>query len=112
MVGGEPLGGWHDGRVRRPVLFALMSMLVVLLPNVPSAHATVAPTVPPQTTTEGFDVETDCLSSLPPPECGSEDRGGAGQYLTFGAMILGMALIGWRIAVAVRSRDRALSPDA
>ena len=49
----------------------------------------------------------DCVSSLPRPDCGSDARGGAGQAITFGVLMVGMALIGWRIAHAVRRRDRA-----
>ena len=53
----------------------------------------------------------DCLSSLPPPDCGSEEKGGTAQLLAFAAVLLGMAFIGWRIARGVRRRDREMSPD-
>ncbi len=29
-------------------------------------------------------------------------------YLTFGVLMTGMAFIGWRIAIAIRKRDRDL----
>jgi hypothetical protein len=54
----------------------------------------------------------DCYSSLPPPDCGSEARGGTGQFYAFGAMMLGMVFVGWRIARGVRRRDRAVAQDA
>jgi hypothetical protein len=54
---------------------------------------------------------SDCLSSLPPPDCGSDERGGSGQWLAFGAMMLGTVFIGWRIARAVRTRDRTVAAD-
>lgn len=47
----------------------------------------------------------DCLSSLPRPGCGSENRSGLHQYLVFGALVAGTAFIGWRIARSVRRRD-------
>jgi hypothetical protein len=53
---------------------------------------------------------SDCLSSLPKPECGSEDRGGAAQLITFGVLMVGMAFIGWRIYLGVRRRDRSSTP--
>ena len=83
------------------------------------ATPVAADTAPPDSTTppvtanpflpETEDV-TDCLSALPQPECGSEERGGAGQWLTFGAMILGLTFVGWRIARSIRRRDRVMSP--
>jgi hypothetical protein len=54
---------------------------------------------------------TECFSSLPPPGCGNEERGDLPQILTFAILMLGMAFIGWRIALGVRRRDRALSAD-
>lgn len=52
----------------------------------------------------------DCVSSLPRPDCGTEEKGGAGQYLTMLALALGTAFIGWRIWRGVSARDRALDP--
>ena len=77
-----------------------------------------APTAPPDTLPEpnvyipeDRDL-SDCLSSLPKPDCGSEDRGGAAQYITFAVLMLGMAFIGWRIFLGVRRRDRAQTPTS
>jgi len=73
------------------------------------------PAEPPAATANPFlpdnENPTECLSSLPRPECGSEERGGAIQLLTFAILMLGMTFIGWRIALGVRRRDRAMSPD-
>jgi hypothetical protein len=52
----------------------------------------------------------DCVSALPRPGCGSEARGGWRQTLVFVVLVAGMALIGWRLVVAVRRRDRATMP--
>lgn len=51
----------------------------------------------------------DCVSALPRPECGSEARGGWHQAFVFIALIVGIALIGGRLALAVRRRDHARS---
>lgn len=53
---------------------------------------------------------SDCMSSLPKPGCGSEERGGAAQYITFAVLMLGMTFIGWRIFLGVRRRDRSQTP--
>ena len=50
---------------------------------------------------------TDCVGTLEKPDCGSNRKDDLNMYLTFGVLMGGMALIGWRIAVAVRQRDRA-----
>ena len=48
----------------------------------------------------------ECVSSLPRPDCGSSAQGGWAQGATFGALMLGMAFIGWRIFRGVRKRDQ------
>ena len=49
---------------------------------------------------------SECVSSLPRPDCGSSAQGGWAQGATFGALMLGMSFIGWRIFRGVRKRDR------
>ena len=55
-----------------------------------------------------------CLNnSIDLPDCGVEPttagaRGGWLQGVTFGLLALGIAVISWRVARAVRARDRAL----
>lgn len=50
---------------------------------------------------------SDCLSSLPKPDCGSEARGGWAQTTTFLAIIAGLAFIAWRIIASSRRARRA-----
>ena len=49
---------------------------------------------------------SDCVGTLERPNCGSTAKGGRGTYLTFLALILGLAFIFWRIARGVKARDR------
>ena len=51
----------------------------------------------------------DCLSSLPPPGCGTEASTSGKTLATFGVLMLGMAFIGWRVARGVRQRDASRS---
>jgi len=50
---------------------------------------------------------SDCLSSLPKPNCGSEARGGWAQTAVFLAILAGLAIIAWRIVAASRRARRA-----
>lgn len=57
----------------------------------------------------GADPST-CIGLLPKPGCGREpvdagDRGGPLQVATFAVMLLGLAIIGARIALATRRRS-------
>jgi hypothetical protein len=52
----------------------------------------------------------DCVSSLPRPDCGSDERGGYHQYVTLIILFLGTLFIAWRVARGVRARDRAAQP--
>jgi hypothetical protein len=52
----------------------------------------------------------DCVSALPRPGCGNEIRGDSHSAMTFGALVAGLAFIGWRIVRSVRRRDRAQAP--
>lgn len=89
--------------------------LSIGVPNVSASDSSIADQVP--TTNEFLDLERDlseCISSNPLPGCGREptsagDRGGWQQLLLFGIMMGGIAAIFWRIAHAVRSRDRRLA---
>jgi hypothetical protein len=49
---------------------------------------------------------TSCVGTLELPNCGSEKKSDARLYATFAVLMAGMGLIGWRIAVGVRRRDR------
>jgi hypothetical protein len=48
----------------------------------------------------------DCISAVPRPECGSKARGGWRQGLVFGAVAAAVALIGTRLVIGVRKRER------
>jgi hypothetical protein len=48
---------------------------------------------------------SDCVSALPRPGCGSEERGGWRQGLIFGLIVVAGAFIAWRIVRSVRRRD-------
>jgi hypothetical protein len=49
---------------------------------------------------------TDCVSALPRPDCGSEERGGWHQGVVFGVVVAGLAAIGLRVGLGIRRRDR------
>jgi len=49
---------------------------------------------------------SDCVGTLELPNCGSSKKSDMRLYLTFAALMGGMGLIGWRIAVGIRKRDR------
>jgi hypothetical protein len=55
----------------------------------------------------------DCVSALPRPDCGTDQRGGYHQYVTLLVLALATVFIGWRIARGVRARDRVINdvPD-
>lgn len=94
-------------------LVAMATTCLTLFIGVPAS--TIAEQVP--TTNEFLDLERDlseCISSNPLPGCGREptsagDRGGWQQFLLFGIMMSGIAVIFWRITHAIRSRDRRLA---
>ncbi|MEY2959934.1 MAG: hypothetical protein RLZZ01_2502 [Actinomycetota bacterium] len=45
---------------------------------------------------------SDCLSSLPKPNCGSDARGGWRQLAVLGAILGGLGFIAWRIVATAR----------
>ncbi len=121
-AGGTGNRRWHaTGVWFRPIVIAA----VLLVPAAQVGHAdasepgsgpapvaaAVAPstTVPepvPEATDNPFIPENanlgDCVSSLPRPECGSEARGGVGQWMVFGALVAGLGFIGWRVSRGMR----------
>jgi hypothetical protein len=104
--------------MRRALVAVLASMLVAvgLFTGAPVAAAgtgTDPGDPPPVTINEFFPTDRslgDCLSALPKPGCGSEARGGMHQTAVFGAMVLGLGVIGTRIVVGIRRRDRENLP--
>ena len=121
-----PLPDRPTPRTRRagPLLVALVLAAAVLTLGLASPRAGAA--APPHTTpipaagapgasvvdNEFIPRDVDlsqCISANPRPGCGSENRSGWRQYLLLAALVVGVAVIGWRITAAVRARDRALS---
>jgi hypothetical protein len=102
------------------VLLRAFSIVLVLLAVGPAGHARAAapttaddatPGTPPPTEFNEFYPDerplSDCLSSLPRPDCGSEARGGWRQLSILGAVVVALGFIAWRI---VRSVRRAREP--
>lgn len=54
---------------------------------------------------------SECISALPRPGCGSKERGGWRQTLLLAVLVAGLAIIGWRLVVAVRRGDRSRNQD-
>jgi hypothetical protein len=53
----------------------------------------------------------DCISALPPPGCGSRERGGWRQAAVFAAVIAGLGAVGARLVIGIRRRDRQTDGD-
>jgi len=90
-------------------------MLAVCAPT-GGAVATVTeppPTPPPVTFNEFLPEDRslgDCISAVPKPGCGSEARGGWHQTLVFLAIVLGLAVIAWRVVASARKAKQAQLP--
>jgi hypothetical protein len=52
---------------------------------------------------------SDCVGTLPQPNCGSPDRGTRGAYMTMFALILGVGFIAWRVSIGIRARDKVVN---
>lgn len=103
--------------MRLSVFLGLLSIL--LLAPAGAATATTPPTPPPTppVTVNEFLPEDrglgECISAVPKPGCGSEARGGWHQTLVLLAILVGLALIVWRVVAGARTaradRDRHVS---
>jgi hypothetical protein len=102
------------------VLPRALSIVLLWLVLVPAGAADAATsgtdgaeptdTPPPTVFNEFYPDErplSDCVSSLPKPNCGSEARGGWRQFTILGAVVVALGFIAWRI---VRSARRAREP--
>jgi hypothetical protein len=93
----------------------LLGPALVSVVQASGAVATVPPVTPDPASmgTNPFIPEDvnigDCISSAPRPDCGSDQRSGYHQYLTFLILFLGTVFIGWRVALGVRARDRSVN---
>jgi hypothetical protein len=76
-------------------------------------NGSTSPAAGPDTTDNPFIPKdqdlSNCVGTLEQPNCGSSNKSDARLYVTFAVLMTGMALIGWRIAVAIRNRDRELT---
>jgi len=100
------------------VLVALVAVAPVgpAVAGPPPAPAVVAvsgtpPTDPPYVADNDFLPErdlSDCVSAMPQPNCGSTSKGGWRQGLVFGAVVAGLAFVGWRITRTVRRNRREM----
>jgi len=116
---------WHDGVVIAPRFRLVLLAAAIALgaaacggmstPHRPTVDTASADANGDAAGTNPFIPEnrnlSECVSSLPRPDCGTTAQGGLGQALTFAVLMVGMALIGWRIAHSVRKRERAGVPD-
>ena len=101
-------------------LAASLSLLVAPAPASATSHVSLAaaapadtiPDRPPVTVSEFFPDEqnlSDCLGLVERPGCGSEARGGWRQTLVFGVLVIGLALIFWRISRGIKA-NRSTQP--
>ena len=104
-------------------LRVLLGLLLVIL-TAPSGRVlattppTPPPTPPPVTFNEFLPEDRglgECISAVPRPGCGSEARGGWRQTLVLVAVLVGLALIVWRVVAGSRRararRDRGVAAD-
>jgi hypothetical protein len=89
------------------ILLAVVAAVVLTATN---AGASAPPEPPPTTPVENAFVPDeqnlgDCVSALPPPECGSDARGGWRQALILGLVVAGGAFIAWRVVRSLRRND-------
>ena len=92
---------------------------MLLLAPAGAAFATTSPPPPtptPVTFNEFLPEDRglgECISAVPKPGCGSEARGGWHQTLVLLAILVGLALIVWRVVVSSRraraDRDRRVT---
>jgi len=86
-----------------------VTLLIAFLTVAPGTHtawaSTPVATDPPPTVNPFLPEERglgDCISAVPKPGCGSEERGGWHQYLVAIALVGGLTFVGWRIVSGVR----------
>ena len=87
----------------------------VALPDAVPASAGSDGGTPPPTFNDFYPEQralSDCLSSLPKPDCGSEARGGWPQTAVFAAILAGLSFIAWRVVAASRRARLSRTPAA
>jgi hypothetical protein len=81
--------------------------------SAPTTDTVPADTVPISTVNEFLPEDRsigECISAVPKPGCGSEERGGWRQYLVAVAMVGGLVFVGWRVVVGVRRGRQEPAP--
>lgn len=102
------------------VNFVVLILLMYLIADRTTRQSTTAPTGTLAVNSEVLDgiepanefvpVDRDiseCISAIPKPGCGSDARGGWRQSLVLLAILVGLALIVWRIVVGARKAREA-----
>ena len=97
-----------------PAGAAIATTPATLPSTTPATLPSTPPPTPPPVTVNEFLPEdrglSECISAVPKPGCGSEARGGWRQTLVLLAILVGLALIVWRVVVGARkarvARDR------
>ena len=101
--------------MRLRVFLGLLAMLLLAPAGaaIATTPSTPPPTPPPVTVNEFLPEDRglgECISAVPKPGCGSDARGGWRQTLVLLAILVGLALIVWRVVVGARkarvARDR------
>jgi hypothetical protein len=75
--------------------------------------ADTVPDRPPVTVSDFFPDQqnlSDCLGLVERPGCGSEARGGWRQTLVFAVLVIGLALIFWRISRGIKANRTPQPP--
>lgn len=68
-------------------------------------------TIPNDFYPENRDI-TDCISALPPPDCGSAARSGWPQFVVLGLLIVGVGTIAARVIISSRRARRAAASES
>ena len=94
--------------MRRLLAIAVLALLPLTAAT--AAHAGTPEEPAPITTDNIFFPQqrdlTDCLGTLPKPNCGSDARGGWHLYAVMIALAGGIAFIGWRVVRGMRANER------
>lgn len=97
------------------LLRAFLIGVVLSVAPVGISQAATDPTLPPVTANPFLPEDrgiSDCISALPKPGCGSEERGGWRQGLVLVALVGGLSIIGWRIVAGARRTEGNRDSDS